>query len=310
MAQQQQRNKNRSGDWKKKDGSAGRSVGDFTNEDGYWKLLIDRRMCDREGKYQDITPIDSEGFRGDMIDPAKTADRFHVTEVADEEWARRVVDAVQESERERLDDTDAAVDYGWRLSEKVTGKRAKGEEIIEFPPVGGRRYSLSGEARRVLEDEASTTMQRAATRAVLNREERRESDRDRISLDEVRESGATVDNGEGVRGDASQKETTSADGKRHYSLNGGARRWWGEREEALRSEYDALAQQARPLRRARQEGTAYSPNELAAIDRQMRALRGKIDLVNKVNDLLDNAAARPKRVAPPICYLSTVICNP
>lgn len=83
----------------------------------------------------------------------------------------------------------------------------------------------------------------------------------------------------------------------------------GEREEALRSEYDALAQQTRPLRRARQEGTAYSPNELAAIDRQMRALRGKIDLVNKVNDLLDNAAARPKRVAPPICYLSTVICN-
>jgi hypothetical protein len=51
MAQQQQRNKNRSGDWKKKDGSTGRSVGDFTNEDGYWKLLIDRRMYDREGKY-------------------------------------------------------------------------------------------------------------------------------------------------------------------------------------------------------------------------------------------------------------------
>ncbi len=143
----------------------------------------------REGKYQDITPIDSEGFRGDMIDPAKTADRFHVTEVADEEGARRVVDAVQESERERLGGTDAAVDYGWRLSEKVTGKRAKGEEIIEFPPVGGRRYSLSGEARRVLEDEASTEMQRAATRAVLNREERRESDRERFSLDEVRESG-------------------------------------------------------------------------------------------------------------------------
>ena len=174
MAQQQQWNKNRSGDWKMKDGSAGRSVGDFTNEDGYWKLLIDRRMYDREGKYQDITPIDSEGFRGDMIDPAKTADRFHVTEVADDEGERRVVDAVQESERERLGGTDAAVDYGWRLSEKVIGKRAKGEEIIEFPPVGGRRYSLSGEARRVLDDEASTTMQRAAARAVLNREERRE----------------------------------------------------------------------------------------------------------------------------------------
>ncbi len=83
MAQQQQQNKNRSGDWKTKDGSAGRSVGDFTNEDGYWKLLIDRRMYDREGNYQDITPIDSEGFRGDMIDPAKTADRFHVTEDGD-----------------------------------------------------------------------------------------------------------------------------------------------------------------------------------------------------------------------------------
>lgn len=104
-----------------------------------------------------------------------------------------------------------------------------------------------------------------------------------------------------------QSVKTTENGRK-YSLSGGARRWWGEREEALRSEYDALAQQARPLRRARQEGTAYSPNELAAIDRQMRALRGKIDLVNKVNDLLDNAAARPKRVAPPICYLSTVIC--
>ena len=115
-------------------------------------------------------------------------------------------------------------------------------------------------------------------------------------LEESEKSAKTTGNGsggEGVRGDASQNETTSADGRRHYSLNGGARRWWGEREEALRSEYDALAEQARPLRRARQEGTAYSPNELAAIDRQMRALRGKIDLVNKVNDLLDNAAARP-----------------
>ena len=137
---------------------------------------------------------------------------------------------------------------------------------------------------------------------------------DRISLDEVRESGATVDNGEDVRGDASQNETTSADGRRHYSLNGGARRWWGEREEALRSEYDALAEQARPLRRARQEGTAYSPIELAAIDRQMRAMRGKIDLVNKVNDLLDNAAARPfwgraAYLLSVICYLLSVICN-
>ena len=50
-----------SGNWKAKS-VKGRNVGNFVNDPGYWKLLIDRRMYDRAGRYQDITPIDSEGL--------------------------------------------------------------------------------------------------------------------------------------------------------------------------------------------------------------------------------------------------------
>ena len=34
--------------------------GNFVHDPGYWKLLIDRRMYDRAGKYQWLDPVTSE----------------------------------------------------------------------------------------------------------------------------------------------------------------------------------------------------------------------------------------------------------
>lgn len=75
--------------------------GNFADDPGYWKLLIDRRMYDREGKFQDLTPVDSEGLEPNMYDPKETQKEFNVTEVATNEGAERIADIVYQQEVER-----------------------------------------------------------------------------------------------------------------------------------------------------------------------------------------------------------------
>ena len=51
---------NSSGRWGDKVTEENMNAGNFVHDPGYWKLLIDRRMYDRAGKYQWLDPVTSE----------------------------------------------------------------------------------------------------------------------------------------------------------------------------------------------------------------------------------------------------------
>ena len=91
--------------------------GNFCEDPGYWKLLIDRRMYDRKGNFQDLTPVTVDGFNVDMVDPEKTKERFDVTRVAELDKISDVVDHVQAREQER--GIVPEVDYGQTLKKAV-----------------------------------------------------------------------------------------------------------------------------------------------------------------------------------------------
>ena len=81
-----------SGSWDAEKGTRTTKVGNFVDSRGYWKLLIDRRMYGVDGKFQDLTPVDSEGFKPEYTDSELTKKEFVVTKVADEGGVQRIVD--------------------------------------------------------------------------------------------------------------------------------------------------------------------------------------------------------------------------
>ena len=92
--------------------------GNFTDNKGFWKLLIDRRMYDTRGVYQDLTVVDMQDFNPDLVDPEQTAKEFQVTRVADEAGTQEIVDRVIERENNRLGGS-ARVNYGLTLDKAV-----------------------------------------------------------------------------------------------------------------------------------------------------------------------------------------------
>lgn len=101
----------------KLDGKA-KDNGNFTDNKGFWKLLIDRRMYDTRGVYQDLTVVDMQDFNPDLVDPEQTAKEFEVTRVADEAGTQEIVDRVIERENSRLGGS-ARVNYGLTLDKAV-----------------------------------------------------------------------------------------------------------------------------------------------------------------------------------------------
>ena len=93
--------------------------GNFTDNKGFWKLLIDRRMYDTRGVYQDLTVVDMQDFNPDLVDPEQTAKEFEVTRVADEAGTQEIVDRVIERENNRLGGS-ARVNYGLTLDKAVS----------------------------------------------------------------------------------------------------------------------------------------------------------------------------------------------
>lgn len=93
--------------------------GNFTDDKGFWKLLIDRRMYDTRGVYQDLTVVDMQDFNPDLVDPEQTAKEFEVTRVADEAGTQEIVDRVIERENNRLGGS-ARVNYGLTLDKAVS----------------------------------------------------------------------------------------------------------------------------------------------------------------------------------------------
>lgn len=92
--------------------------GNFTDNKGFWKLLIDRRMYDTRGVYQDLTVVDMQDFNPALVDPEQTAKEFEVTRVADEAGTQEIVDRVIERENNRLGGS-ARVNYGLTLDKAV-----------------------------------------------------------------------------------------------------------------------------------------------------------------------------------------------
>ena len=109
----------------KLDGKPENDYGNFTDDRGYWKVLIDRRMYGLAGAYQGLTPVTAENFTPDLVDPEKTKEEFVVTKVADEKGTQEIVDAALAKEEGRPGG-QSYVDYDLTLSEAAgiyEGKR-------------------------------------------------------------------------------------------------------------------------------------------------------------------------------------------
>lgn len=92
--------------------------GDFTNTPGYWKLLIDRRMYNRDGTYHEPSLIDVTGINIDSIPAAVNSNNYQDQNAI----ARAVSDSLN-----AISDTSnemEAVDYGTENSNRDTGEYA------------------------------------------------------------------------------------------------------------------------------------------------------------------------------------------
>jgi len=81
--------------------------GDFTGEDGYWKLLIDRRMYDRNGKYYEPKAIDVTGITNGMIPMQAEAKYERRSADGSRVYDKETLNAIQMT----IDKIDAMQDY-------------------------------------------------------------------------------------------------------------------------------------------------------------------------------------------------------
>ena len=97
----------------------GTGHGNFLDDKGAWKLLIDRRMYDTNGNYQDIDSVSVKGFSTDLIDPRETAKKYDVTKVADKSATGEIVSDVMEKEKSILG-KNLSVNYDTNLNDAVS----------------------------------------------------------------------------------------------------------------------------------------------------------------------------------------------
>ena len=96
----------------------GTGHGNFLDDKGAWKLLIDRRMYDTNGNYQDIDSVSVKGFSTDLIDPRETAKKYDITKVADKSATGEIVSDVMEKEK-RILGKNLSVNYDTNLNDAV-----------------------------------------------------------------------------------------------------------------------------------------------------------------------------------------------
>lgn len=140
------------------------STGDFTGDKGYWKLLIDRRMYDLNGDYQGMSPIDVSGFNTDMLDQAKTHDRFMVTQAATDEGVKEIVAKTRQQELERFGGNAPTVEYGKGLDETINPGRQ-----FSTTRRGGEEDGMRDEARKRLDDPNASEYEKIAAAVVLGK---------------------------------------------------------------------------------------------------------------------------------------------
>ncbi len=116
----------------KLDGNQEKDFGNFVDDRGFWKVLIDRRMYDTEGRFQPLRPVDVAGFTMELVDPLQTEREFEVTRVANEEAAAKIVDKTMEMESARINGI-AQVDYDMTLESAVEEyRKARALEAPKF----------------------------------------------------------------------------------------------------------------------------------------------------------------------------------
>ena len=155
-----------SGRWGEKVTEENMNDGNFVHDPGYWKLLIDRRMYDRNGKYQWLDPVTSENFEPDLVNPLKTGEEFNITQVADDKDAEDIAERVYNNMAERdggvakvdyskpldkiMDEYDAALSAGVQANVKLTDAEEDAlgdmeEAMEEEAEDGGVLFSTSEE---------------------------------------------------------------------------------------------------------------------------------------------------------------------
>jgi len=82
----------------KLDSKAKKDFGNFADHKGFWKLLIDRRMYDVKGRFQDLDPVTTDNYDPRTVDPEWTAQNFPLTTVADDPGAERIAERAIEKE--------------------------------------------------------------------------------------------------------------------------------------------------------------------------------------------------------------------
>ncbi len=151
----------------------------FADEPGYWKLLIDRRMYDTKGRFQDLTPVTIDGFTRDLCDPEKTNERFAVTRVADEAKTKDIVERALEIERERgyakTDRTRSRqfvpkpkYDSSSTPASRATAREKVAERYKKAAIADGR---VIADAKHIIEDKALKDLDKAKAKKGTSAEE-------------------------------------------------------------------------------------------------------------------------------------------
>ena len=110
------------------EGANPNEFGNFTNDKGYWKLLVDRRMYDINGEFQDLDPVTTKDYTNELVHPSDTHKKFKVSQVADAKATSKIVDRVIEKETERFGGEMPMVDY--TLSHDEVYKNYKAEHDL------------------------------------------------------------------------------------------------------------------------------------------------------------------------------------
>ena len=161
----------------KLDGKPAKDYGNFTDDRGYWKTLIDRRMYGVDKKFQGLSPVTAENFTTDLVDPVETAKEFIVTTVADERGTQTIVDSALAMEESR--GGVATVDYDLSMQEALDTYNGVDFKITEenFPETSEKviadmqkeikdvQFSIIGEVA-ALRDNTSEGVQRLNNLAV------------------------------------------------------------------------------------------------------------------------------------------------
>lgn len=270
--------------------AAMRDAGNFCEDMGYWKLLIDRRMYDTKGKFQDLTPVSVEGFETDMVNPDKNAEQFDVTRVADEEASKRIVDQVIANEKKNLPGGQLTVDYDLTLDEALKTYK----QTVADTPRGAipKKYSLrEGETALALANRITNDRKSAAAMEQMGLSQSEVALRDAL-VDNLRTSGidviTDVEQGQRVldmvngendfRMEANHSEKSEAARKREETNN--MIDW------AVSFVSGKSMQQARAERHAREDARRKEAKEI--YDAVLRKDFNPITL-QRINDYIDNA---------------------